>query len=278
MPKTFPLDVILEEGDDYETGKREAMVIREIGTNSTQVEKTATLEPVKLVIDGKPLGELLQDLSPLSKINALFVDLLDLGSLFYVVPPETSIVVKGGQTTGLEIRCKGELLKLALGEVLPTHLMARFAAQPNHYLDFEYGYVDWSAGKSFADKEEVEVISVTPKTIERVILNGLVEAKCPNWTRAMHEIGLRFYLDNAPLDYLLEKTAIGGIDLYNTVYPPAEDTDHRGFTLKGFPIAVEGDHTLSIRQRNISGAPITIAATAGNGPYVAAICEYITGV
>lgn len=271
MPKTFPLDVILEQGDEYETGKREAMVIRKIGTNATD-----PVAPANLRIDNKPLGPITETLSPLSMINALFVGLLELGRLLYVVPPETAVIVEG--PAGLEIRCVGEILKLAPGEVMSANLMARFAEQPNHYLTFEYGYVDWSAGKSFADKEEVEVISITPKTIERVILNGLVEAKCPDWTRAIHEIGLRFRLDNADLDFLLEKTAVGGIDLYDTPYPPAEDTDHRGFTLKDFPIAVEGDHTLSIRQRNISGAPITIGAVAANGPYVAAISEYITGV
>ena len=271
MPKKFPLDVILEEGDEYETGVREALVIREIGTNAT--DETA---PAKLVIDNKPTGEITETLSPLSKINTLFVALLALGKLFYVVPPETPVKVEG--PAGLEIRCVGEILKLAPGEVLPTDLMARFNTQPKHYLTFEYGTVDWSAGKTFADKEEVEVLSLTPKTIERVIFNGLVEAKCPDWSRAMHEIGLRFYLDNAPLDFLLEKTPIGGVDLYDTPYPPAEDADHRAFTLAGYPIEVLGDHTISIRQRNISGAPITIGAVAGNGPYVAAICEFITGV
>ena len=270
MAKKFPLDVILEEGDEYETGAREALVIREIGTNAA----TET-SPANLKIDNKPLGSITQTLSPISKINTLFLGLLNLGKLFYAVPPETSIAVDG--PTGLEIRCVGELLKLAPGEVLPTDLMARFNAQPNHYLTFEYGTVDWSAGKTFADKEEVEVISLTPKTIERVIFNGLVEAKCPDWARAMHEIGLRFYLDNAPLDFLLEKTPIGGIDLYNTPYPPKEDVDHRAFSLAGFPIAVEGDHTISIRQRNIKGADIAIGAVAGNGPFVAAICEFITG-
>jgi len=263
----FALDIILEEGDDYETGAREALVIREVGTNST-----STTTPIKLVIDNKPLGELLQDLSPISKINTRFVDLLDLGDLYYVVPPETMVGVEG--PSGLEIRCKGELIKLAVGEVLPADLMARFNAQPNHYLTFEYAYVDWSAGKTYAANEEVDVLTLTPKTIERVTFNSRLMSKLTGWTRAMHEVALRVYLDGAPLDFLLEKTAIGGFDLYNTPYPPAETTEHRCFTLKDFPIVVEGDHTIKFVMRNISGGDITIAAATGNGPYVAAICEY----
>jgi len=263
----FALDLILEEGDDYETGTREALVIREVGTNSTNITT-----PIKLVIDEKPLGELLQDLSPISKINTRFVDLLNLGSLYYVVPPETMVGVEG--PSGLEIRCKGELLKLAPGEVLPSNLMARFNEQPNHYYTFEYAYRDWSAGYTFSANEEVDVLEVTPKTIERLIFNSRLMAKLTGWTRAVHEVALRVYLENAPLDFLLEKTAVGGIDIYNTPYPPTEDTEHRVFTLCDFPIVVEGDHTIRFVVRNISGANITIAAASGNGPYVAAICEY----
>jgi len=271
LPKKFPLDIILEEGDVYETGKREALVIRKIGTNAA----TET-SPANLRIDNKPLGKITQTLSPISKINTLFMDLLDLCDLFYVVPPETEIIVEG--PSGLEIRCVGELLKLAVGEVLPANLMARFKAQPNHYLTFLYGYVDWSGGYTFAADEEVEVISYTPKTIERAALYGPVQAKLTGWTRAMHEVALRFYLENTPLDLILEKTKIGGIDLYNTPYPPTETTEHNGFVMpKGF-IEVPGDHTLSIRQRNISGAAITIAAATGNGPYVCCAIEYQTGV
>lgn len=258
----------MTQGSDFETGPREVLVIREIGTDAS----TET-SPAKLEINDVPLGGITQTLSPLSKINSLFVDLLDLKNLFYVVPPETAIVV--AEPAAANIRCKGELLKLAPGEALSTNLMARFKEQPNHYLTFEYGTVDWAAGKAFAVDEEVEVISLTPKTIEKYIFYGLVQAKCPDSARAVHEIALRFYLDNAPLDFILEKTKRGGIDLYNTPYPPAEATEHRGYMLLPPGITVLGDHTLSIRQRNIKAAVINIGAVAANGPYVAICCEFI---
>jgi len=267
MVKAFALDLILEEGDEYETGAREALVITEVGTNSTN-----TTTPIHLVIDDKPLGDLLQDLSPISKTNDRFWDLLPLGNLYYVCPPETMIGVEG--PSGLEIRCKGRLLKLDVGEPMPTDLMARFNAQATHYYTFQYGYVDWSAGKTFADDEEVDVISYTPKTIERAIFNSRLMAKLTGWTRAVHEVALRVYVEGPPLDFLLEKTDVGGIDIYNTPYPPTETTEHRGFTLCDFPVVVEGDHTIRFVMRNISGGNITIAAASGNGPYVAVIYEY----
>lgn len=188
------------------------------------------------------------------------------------MPPETSIKLDG--LAAQHIRCKGQLLKLAVGETMPTNLMARFKEQSHHYKTFEYATIDWAAGKSFAAEEEVEVISYTPTTIEEVIFKGLVMAKCPDWTRTFHEIALRFYLDNAPLDLVLKTTKVGGIDLYNTPYPPAEDTEHRGYILPDPGITVRGDHVLSIRMRCIKAVAIAIGAVAANGPHVAITLEY----
>ena len=267
MVKVFPLDIVLTQVSEYATGKREALIIREIGTDSS-TETT----PEWLVIDDHPLGEITETMSPLSKINSLFVDLLDLGSLYYVVPPETSIIVDGAATQ--RIRCKGHLLKMAVGESMPTNFMARFKEQHNHYMTFEYDTVDWAAGKSFEPEEEVEVISYTPTTIEEVIIRGLVQAKCPDWSRTFHEISLRFYLENAPLDFILTTTKVGGLDLYNTPYPPSELVEHRGYILPDPGIKVPADHTLSIRMRCIKAVAIAIGAGAGNGPHVAVALEY----
>ena len=267
MPQKFPLDVILEQGDVQETGPREALVIRKIGTSASD-----PTDPAKLVIDKRPTGPITQTLSPLSMTNALFVGLLELGSLYYVVPPETEVIVDG--PAGEELRCVGEILKLAVGESMPGTLMSRFAAQQFHYLTFGYGTVDWAAGYAFADGEEVEVLKFEPSTIEEYLVKGLLEAKCPDWSRAPHEIGLRFYADNVPLDFLLKTTPIGGLDLYDLPYPPAETTEHVGYVFPEPGVKVPSDHVLGIRQRNISGAVINIGAVAGNGPYVAAVCEY----
>ena len=190
----------------------------------------------------------------------------------YIVPPETAIEVS--EPTNASIRCKGDLLKLAVGEVMPTHLMGRFKEQPTHYLTFEYDTVDWGTGYTFAIDEEVEVISKSPNTTEKVVFKGLVEAKLVGWDRAaVHQVSLRFYLDNAPLDFILKETKVGGIDLWNTPYPPKVTTEPRGYNL--LPgIAVLGDHTISLKIRNIKGVAIDIGVVAGNGPFVAAAYEY----
>jgi len=193
-----------------------------------------------------------------------------------VVPPETEIIVEGD--TDNRIRCKGQLLKLAPGEVLPTHLMARFAAQPNHYLTYLRGTYSHGTDVDLPADVEVEVISYTPKTIEKAIVNGLVMAKVANYTVAEQELGIRFYLENMPLDFILEKTKTGGIDFMSAPYPPREDVEHEAFSLAETPIEVLGDRTLSVRARNIKGTAISPATGTSLDFDILIGIEYQTGV
>jgi len=267
MPEKFPLDLYLTQGSVYETGVREALIIRQIGTDASD-----PASPANLRIDDKPLGSIFQDLCPLHKINTRFVDLLDLCDLYYVVPPETEIIVEG--PSGAIIRCKGELWKLAVGEVLPTDVLARFAAQPDHYYTFVRDTYSHGTDVALAADAEVEVISLTPKTIEEYVFNGLVEGKVSNYTPSEQDLGVRFFIDGEPLDFVLEKTKTGGIDLLSMPYPPAETTEHVGFSLKGLPIELLGDRTLSVRVRNISGASISPSAGTSLIFDIAMLCVF----
>jgi len=269
MVQKFALDLYLTQGSVYETGKREALVIQSVGTNAAD-----PASPAHLRIDNKPLGDLTQDLSPLHKINTRFVDLLDLGNLYYVVPPETEVIVEG--PSGAIIRCKGHLLKLAPGEAMPTNLMTRFTEQPTHYMEFLRGTYSHGTDVPLVADAEVEVISYTPKTIEKIWVNGLVMAKVANYTPSEEDLSIRFYVEGVPLDFVLEKTATGGIDFTSAPYPPIETSEHEAFSLKDYPIEVLGDHTLSVRARNISGASISPAAGTSLNFDIACIVEYQT--
>jgi len=269
LPKKFSLDLYLTQGSTYETGKREALIIEKIGTNASD-----PANPANLRIDDKPLGKIFQDLAPLHKINTRFVPLLDLCKLFYVVPPETEIIVQG--PSGAIIRCKGYLLKLAPGEALPGPLMTRFGEQPNHYMTFLRSTYAYGTDESMAADAEAEVISYTPKTIEKAVLNGLLMAKVSNYTPSEQDLAVRFYLEGAPLDFILEKTKTGGIDFLSAPYPPTETAEHEAFSLAETPITVPGDYTLSVRARNISGASISPTAGTKLTFDIACIIEYLT--
>jgi len=114
--KKFALDLTLIQGKTYETGKREGLVIHKEGTDASD-----PASPAHLRIDNKELGDIFQDIAPLHKTNTRFVDLLDLGDLYYVVPPETEVIVEG--PSGAKIRIKGDLLKLDVGEKMPPDLI-----------------------------------------------------------------------------------------------------------------------------------------------------------
>jgi len=160
---------------------------------------------------------------------------------------------------------------------MPTALMGRFERQPKHYMTFLRGTYSHGTDVDLAADAEVEVISYTPKTIEKAIARGLAMAKVSNYSAVDGDLGIRFYLDDAPLDFLLEKTAIAGIDMMSMPYPPREVAEHVGFSLADTPITVEGDHTLSVRARNIKGTAISPAAGTSLVFDVALILEYMTG-
>ncbi len=261
------LDMVFKQGVVYETRARQVLVIRKIGTDVTD-----PANPAYLFIDNKATGGIIADIAPLHKTNTRMLELLDLGTLYYVVPPKTKFEVKGA--AGGKMRCVGEILSLAPGEAIPSDLLTRFNEQPRHYYTFLYKYLDWSAGKTFAADEEAEIGSITPLTPERYYFSGLASAKIVGYTPAEHEIGIFFKIDNIDLVEPLEAPVIRGIDILSMPYPPAATTEQTPFTLEKSPIEVLGDHTFRIMARNIKGAAITVPAAAGNGLYFLATAEY----
>ena len=263
----FSLDTYLTQGVVYETRARQAIKIEKIGTNADN-----PAVGLYLFIDNKATGPIIQDIAPLHKINTRFLDLLDLGSLYYVIPPKTKFEVRG--QSGAKMRIKGKLAMLAPGEPVPNDWMTRFEVQHKRYYTYWYKYLDWSAGKTFAAEEEALVGEITPLTPEIYTFSGLAEAKIAGYTPAEGEIGIRFAIDTTWLDELLEAPKTAGIDILSMPYPPTETTNHVPFTLENSPIQVLGDHTFKVFARNNKGAAISVPAAAGNGIYFLALAEY----
>jgi len=264
MPTKFRLDTILIEGKDYQTPERVALVIRKKGTNGAT--------DTQLVIDNKPTGVIKELVAPLHVRETNKLGPLQLGALIDVVPPETSIKVEG--PSGAKVRCIGELLMLAPGEAMPGDLMTRFEAQTNHYLRFVEGTYSHGTDVKLVVDAEVEVLSLTPKTIEEYLFAHPVMASVANYTPAEGDLAVRFYVDNVPLDAILEKTKVGPADLLSLPRPPKDDTEEEPFSLCDTPIRLLGDHTLSIRVRNTKGADISPAAGTSLDFTVTALCEF----
>jgi len=263
MPeKEIPLDKIITQGTVYKTASREVLIIEEIGTNSTTIGNMS--------IDRKVTTYLRDLVGPMHTTTSNLLGPLDLKDLFLVVPPETEFEWQGG--SGTKARLLGRKQILAPGEKISGELDARFKAQVNSYkttLEATYSHgtdVAWPAGL------EKEVLSLTPKTIEAYKFDDIIEVSIANVSGGVAEgdWSITFYLDNNPIENIFGTNVKEGIDVLSMPRPPAGTTELEAFTLERFPITVFGDHTLSIRCKNQSGASkspttgtsITVTVTA----------------
>jgi len=270
MVDYYKLDKILEQGTTYEMPNDRFYVIKKIGTDSS--------DPVKLVIDGVETGDIFADIAPLHRTSTNLLGPLTLGDLYYVVPPNKSFYVDG--PAGSKVRIVGVIGKLAPGEALPAQYASRFGEQGQHYITYVQGSATLAAaGGTWAANAENEVISLTPKTIEKYLFNNVVMAKVTGAATAPSEgdVAIRFYLEGSPLDILTSEPGKKGVDLLSAPYPPSGSTEEIPFNLHDLPITVPGDNTIEIRIMNTSGAGIAAGSTTDLVANIVAIVEYIKG-
>jgi len=267
MVKQFPLDLIIVEGETYYTGKREFYVIKKLGTDAAS--------DTHLNIDNKPGGDLVSLVAPLHRTSSNVLGPVNLGNFYLVIPPNTKFFVEGA--SGAKMRLIGIQGELEVGEALPADLAARFSNQHNAYVTHLSGSVSLGADVALAADAEKEILSLTPKTIEKYILAYPVEGSVDNYTAAEGDLAYRFYLDNSPLDILTSAPGKvrGGVDLLSIPRPPADASEEYPFSLADIPLEVLGDHTLSVRVRNTKGADIAPAAGTSLVFYFDSLAIYV---
>jgi len=263
--KTFILDKTLLEGVVAETPKRLAYCIRKLGTNATA---DAYLE-----IDAKPTGKIRDIVAPLHTRTANLLGPLALDDLFYVVSPETKFRIVG--PTGSKMRLQGEVIRLEVAEVLPDPYRTRAQVQLNHHFRIEEGTFAFGTDEAWAADREVEIYSITPLTTEKITFKKILMLGVANLTFDEGDIGVSLYYDNVPLEFDVAENIQKGIDALSMPRPPAEGTNMLPFTLKDFPVVVEGDHTLSIRATNTSGADLTPPTGTAITLTLTGIAEYL---
>jgi len=254
MVRYFKLDKIFVQGTTYEMPNDRFYVIRKIGTDAA----TAT----KLKIDGVDTGSLISTVAPLHKTSSNLLGPIDLGDLYYVVPPNKTFTIEGA--SGAKFRLIGEIGVLAPGEGLPTNFAGRFTEQGKHYITYVTGSATLAAAESsWAAAAETEVYSLTPKTIETYLFNSVVMANFSGGgvTLSEGDAAIRFFLDGLPLDLLTSEPGKLGIDALSMPAPPADATEEVPFTLASLPIEVLGDHTFQIKAVNTSGSAIAASGT-----------------
>lgn len=254
MAKSVILDKYLAQGTTYKTHEREAWIIQYIGTDSSTAGK--------LVIDNKPVGEIVTTVAPLRQVGTNLLGPLSLGDFYYVVPPETEIYWDGA--SGSVCRVLGTKFILDPGATLGEPYMTRFKRQNYEYVTYVEGSYSHGTDTAWTADDENEIYSLTPSTIEKYVFDGPVMVDIANLSATLDEnqFYLRFYLDNLPLENIYGDNIYGGVDVMSMPRPPSTTDGMVPFTLKETPIELLGDHTLSIRAINVSGG--SISPTSGN--------------
>jgi len=253
--KVYKLDKLVAMNTELVMERYRAYIIQYIGTNDTA--------PVTCRIDAKKVGVLLTEVAPLRKNTDNFSGILPLKDHLLVVPPEKTYKFEG--TAGTFVRIKGKLLELAVGEGLPADYLTRFENQHNEYVVCVEG-ADVNTGTSWADGAEVTLYTLTPTSIEEYLFNSRlfvdqVAAGTP--AEAEGNVGVRPYIDGAPLDHILADTGRRGWDRMSMEIPNTTDNkDLEPFTLEAAPIKVEPDRTLDITAMNVSGGTLFGTTTA----------------
>jgi len=258
------LDKIIEQGVDYQTPADRFYVIRKVGTDGASA--------TKLIIDGVETGEFISTIAPLHRTQTNLLGPLDLGDLYYVVPPDKTFSVSG--PTGAKVRLIGQIGSLAPGEALPAQHASRFTEQGKRYITYIQDSYSKATDEAWAAGEEQDVISLTPKTIEEYRFDRQVLASMTGGTVVEGDFAIRLFLDGRPLDILTTGPGKLGIDILSMPMPPADDTEQDAFTLADLPVVVAGDHTFTVKAMNTSGAAKSPDTGSAWSVTVTAIVEY----
>jgi hypothetical protein len=261
MARGVPLDKVVPAGTTFETEKREAFVVQFIGTNSA-TDGT-------LFIDDKPVITIKSLVAPHRLRDANLLGPLGLGDLYIVVPPETRYLWSAA--AGTVVRFIGTKILLDPGEVLGEPHFSRYRAQFNSIIVYREGTYNHGVGNAWPAGEEHEVLKIRPAVIEKYVFNNVLMASVENVSGGVADgdWGITIYIDGQPIDFINHAGEKKGIDVLSAPRPPTDSTEEVPFSLANYPIEIPGDHEISFRVVNNSGA-------AKSPPAGAAIIATIT--
>ena len=265
MAKIVKLDMYIKEGTEYKTPERVALIVRKIGTNSTT---DAYLE-----IERKPTGVIDADVAPLHKTSSNLLGPLDLGDLYYVIPPETPFKVVG--ETGCVMRLIGQKIILDPGERLGSPYMDRFERQFDHYLTKLTGTLTLATDEAFKANEERDILTIKPSTVETYKIAGYAGVSVSGGTVDYGYFALVGYYNGKALDWTFINDTIKGIDVKSMPLPPSDTVEEVPFTFEDYPIEVKPDHELKLKIRNISGTDLAPASGSAWSFTLKLLAEYI---
>jgi len=252
LAKTYLLDKCFTVGTIYRSEPDKYYVIEKVGTSSTTKAQLKVAGGVCLEILrrlAKPQVTAYGDWPP-----------IDLGSLFCVIPRDKPFEVTGA--AGQLIRAIGRILELAPGEVEATKDLARFGEQVKKFLTYQTGSGGIGASSSWAAGAEYTVLDFTCPAGEKHIFNRFMEVDATDQLipKGIRTIGLRFKINDAPLDIIDPALAPLGIEWARGYYYWGGMPYYWPFSNAEMPIELMPGKNLKITAVNNSGAAITTGA------------------
>ena len=265
MAKVLKLDRYINVDTEYETGERVAYIIRKYGTDSSS--------DAILYIEGKPTGTIDSDVAPLYVTSSNLLGPLDLGDLYYVIPPETKFKFTGA--SGSKMRLIGDIIQLDPGEKLGSPYTDRYERQFDHYITKYDGTLTLATDEAFGADEEKTVLEITPKSNEVVKINNYAGVSGSGGTIDEGYFAVVMYYNNKPLEYLKTSNFGPGIDILSMPLPPADTTNEIPWTFKDNPKEVPGPNEFVFKIRNISGTDLSPTSGSAWSFTLKLITEYI---
>jgi hypothetical protein len=243
----YYLDITILNNTTYTMEEDRAYIIRAIGTDSAG--------DTQLYIDNKPLGVFDSAIAPLTLSTSNYNGPLDLGNLFYVIPPKKQFKITGD--SGSKTRLIGDMIMLDTNEPLPSDYIQRYAEQFSHFWTKVYGSVTLGTDVKWKADQEIKVISLLPLTSEKYVFNHLAMGKVSGGTITRGQVGVFHKWRDFP--YTMHSYSAGpqGIDILAMPYPPSGTTEMYAFYLDRHPIEVPGDIRVDFVAKNVSGSDLT---------------------
>jgi len=260
-------DTFVAGDADITTGPQEAYRIRAIGT-----DKAGSITPE---IDGNDLGAIRTEVGDIHPRNTAEQGLLDLGDLYYYMPPETNLSFDGA--SGDLVRLQGEAIDSPSGRFESSADETRFQQQGEHHRTFVQGSVDVT--ETIDDNEEFTPFTLTPATDERYVFDGLhmtSQTSDGSYSTAEDEISYLFDFDGQQRPSQFSNDALVGLDHTTLPRPPTDTTDQVGFVYgmdaPGVsPFTISGDQTFRVVGRNTSGGSLGNANDTSTFTYTASV-------
>jgi len=279
MATKRPLISVLPGDAEVRPTATQAFRIRAIGTDAT-----GQITPA---ISGNDVGPITQDIAALHDDGSNELGPLELGGLYYYVPPEEPLSFNGGSSEQVVIIGEREDGVPAGTKFVTSADETRWNQQGQTHYTFVNGTVDIS--EPISDGQEETVFTLTPATDERFTFAGVqyMDRTAGSWTEDEGLVNVFWDLDGQRIPSQFNDDRTFGVD-YRYMDGPPDDTleqtpfiydqylpqelqdsgmnvDQVGGGHNSFAgvdtLTVTGDETLQARVRNVSGGDLSGSST-----------------